>query len=218
MLIQAITNQSNYKIQFPRFTGSPRVATKPIQAAADSFVRSAEKPVFDTIRDIKNYLKINVDKIKDGEIFNTPLTKDGDSLLMAFLHIKPIEEEEEEYESLLYKMEKMPKINYDQKDSMDMTSLEWMMSAENFALLDLMKDKKLTQDPMTHTTYKHIKNPEFRKALVELEGRPFLKFVEHRQEWERETCFVYPGPIQYWGPSSVADRATRTLMLEQGKQ
>ena len=60
--------------------------------------------------------------------------------------------------------------------------------------------------------------PVIRKALVELEGRPFLKFVEHRQEWERETCFVYPGPIQYWGPSSVADRATRTLMLEQGKQ
>ena len=60
--------------------------------------------------------------------------------------------------------------------------------------------------------------PVIRKALVELEGRPFLKFVEHRQEWERGTCFVYPGPIQYWGPSSVADRATRTLMLEQGKQ
>ena len=60
--------------------------------------------------------------------------------------------------------------------------------------------------------------PVIRKALVELEGRPFQKFVEHRQEWERGTCFVYPGPIQYWGPSSVADRATRTLMLEQGKQ
>ena len=60
--------------------------------------------------------------------------------------------------------------------------------------------------------------PVIRKALVELDGAPFKKFVEHRDEWARETCFVYPGPIQYWGPSSVADRATRTLMLEQGKQ
>ena len=60
--------------------------------------------------------------------------------------------------------------------------------------------------------------PVIRKALVDLEGRPYKKFLEHRQEWEENTCFVYPGPIQYWGPSSVADRATRTLMLEQGKQ
>ena len=60
--------------------------------------------------------------------------------------------------------------------------------------------------------------PVIRKALVDLEGRPFKKFLEHRAEWEIETCFVYPGPIQYWGPSVVCDRATRTLMLEQGKQ
>ncbi len=60
--------------------------------------------------------------------------------------------------------------------------------------------------------------PVIRKALVDLEGRPFKKFVEHRKEWEEGTCFVYPGPIQYWGPSVVCDRATRTLMLEQGKQ
>jgi pyrophosphate--fructose-6-phosphate 1-phosphotransferase len=59
--------------------------------------------------------------------------------------------------------------------------------------------------------------PVIRKALVELEGRPFLKFVEHRQEWERETCFVYPGPIQYWGPTEVCDQPTKTLALEQKK-
>ncbi|MBQ6062548.1 MAG: diphosphate--fructose-6-phosphate 1-phosphotransferase [Prevotella sp.] len=60
--------------------------------------------------------------------------------------------------------------------------------------------------------------PVIRKALVDLEGRPYKKFLQYREEWEENTCFVYPGPIQYWGPSSVADRATRTLMLEQGKQ
>ncbi len=199
MQIQAITNRNNYKIQYPRFMGRPKVATKPIQVAADSFVRSAEKPIFGTIRDIKNYLKINVDKIKDGEIFNTPITKDGDSLLMAFLHIKPIEEEEEEYESLLYKMEKMPKINYDQKDSMDMTALEWMMSAENFALLDLMKDKKLTQDPMTHTTYKHIKNPEFRKALVESGVyKPMFETLKNTMEKYSLLKYSLYDRTEYW--------------------
>ena len=57
--------------------------------------------------------------------------------------------------------------------------------------------------------------PVIRKALVELEGKPFKKFAEKRDEWARATCYVYPGPIQYWGPASVCDRTTRTLALEQ---
>ena len=57
--------------------------------------------------------------------------------------------------------------------------------------------------------------PVIRKALVELDGAPFKKFTEKRDEWAKETCYVYPGPIQYWGPASVCDRTTRTLSLEQ---
>ena len=57
--------------------------------------------------------------------------------------------------------------------------------------------------------------PVIRKALVELDGAPFKKFVSVRDEWAKNTCFVYPGPIQYWGPASVCDRTTRTLALEQ---
>jgi len=57
--------------------------------------------------------------------------------------------------------------------------------------------------------------PVIRKALVDLDGRPFKKFVEKRDEWAANTCFVYPGPIQYWGPSEICDRTTRTLALEQ---
>ncbi|MGI6243373.1 MAG: diphosphate--fructose-6-phosphate 1-phosphotransferase [Prevotella sp.] len=56
--------------------------------------------------------------------------------------------------------------------------------------------------------------PVIRKALVELDGAPFKKFVEKRDELARNTCFVYPGPIQYWGPAEVCDRETRTLALE----
>lgn len=59
--------------------------------------------------------------------------------------------------------------------------------------------------------------PVIRKALVELDGKPFRKFAEKRDLWAKETCYVYPGPIQYWGPASVCDRTTRTLALELEK-
>ena len=53
------------------------------------------------------------------------------------------------------------------------------------------------------------------KALVELEGAPFKFFCENRAEWAVETCFTYPGAIQYYGPSEVCDITTRTLALEK---
>ena len=57
--------------------------------------------------------------------------------------------------------------------------------------------------------------PVIRKALVELDGKPYKYFVAHRTRWARETEFVYPGPIQYFGPSEVCDQPTKTLTLEQ---
>jgi len=59
--------------------------------------------------------------------------------------------------------------------------------------------------------------PVIRKALVELDGKPFKTFAAQRETWAKETCYIYPGPIQYWGPSSVCDRPTCTLALEQEK-
>lgn len=59
--------------------------------------------------------------------------------------------------------------------------------------------------------------PVIRKALVELDGKPFKYFEAHRDEWSKETCFVYPGAIQYYGPSEVCDLTTRTLALEKSK-
>ncbi len=59
--------------------------------------------------------------------------------------------------------------------------------------------------------------PVIRKALVELDGAPFKYFESQRDVWARKTSFVYPGPIQYFGPSEVCDRCTMTLALEQGK-
>lgn len=59
--------------------------------------------------------------------------------------------------------------------------------------------------------------PVIRKALVDLNGKPFKEFASHREEWCRNTCFVYPGPIQYFGPTEVCDQPTMTLKLEQSK-
>ncbi|MBQ8796628.1 MAG: diphosphate--fructose-6-phosphate 1-phosphotransferase [Oscillospiraceae bacterium] len=58
--------------------------------------------------------------------------------------------------------------------------------------------------------------PVIRKALVELEGKPFTYFAERRAQWAQDTCYVYPGAIQYFGPSEVCDTTTVTLALEQG--
>jgi diphosphate-dependent phosphofructokinase len=62
----------------------------------------------------------------------------------------------------------------------------------------------------------HMK-PVIQKALVELDGEPFKFFAANRKKWAEETCFVYPGPIQYFGPSSVCDQPTMTLKLEKSK-
>ena len=59
--------------------------------------------------------------------------------------------------------------------------------------------------------------PVIRKALVELEGKPFKYFEAHREEWAVGTCYLYPGAIQYYGPASVCDITTRTPALEKGE-
>ena len=57
--------------------------------------------------------------------------------------------------------------------------------------------------------------PVIRKALVELDGKPFKSFAAKRDGWAKNTEYIYPGPIQYWGPTEVCDLPTKTLILEQ---
>ena len=59
--------------------------------------------------------------------------------------------------------------------------------------------------------------PVIKKALVELDGKQFKYFEAHRDEWAVETSYVFPGAIQYYGPTEVCYITTRTLALEQGK-
>ena len=58
-------------------------------------------------------------------------------------------------------------------------------------------------------------HPVIKKALVDLAGRPFKEFASHREEWARETEYVFPGPIQYFGPSELCDKPTKTFQLEK---
>ena len=59
--------------------------------------------------------------------------------------------------------------------------------------------------------------PVIRKALVELDGKPFQYFAAHRDEWAENTCYTFPGAIQYYGPAEVCDLTTRTLALEKAE-
>jgi len=58
--------------------------------------------------------------------------------------------------------------------------------------------------------------PVIQKALVRLDGAPFKFFASVRENWaDDKTSYIYPGPVQYYGPTEVCDQPTRTLMLEQ---
>lgn len=57
--------------------------------------------------------------------------------------------------------------------------------------------------------------PVIQKALVRLEGSPFQRFVAKRADWAINTQYVFPGPIQYFGPAEVCDQPTKTLQYER---
>ena len=60
--------------------------------------------------------------------------------------------------------------------------------------------------------------PVIKKALVELDGPVFRALADHREKWALNDCYIFPGAIQYFGPSSVCDATTLTLQLEQEKK
>jgi pyrophosphate--fructose-6-phosphate 1-phosphotransferase len=60
-----------------------------------------------------------------------------------------------------------------------------------------------------------VMKPVIQKALVRMDDAPFKAFAAQREDWAIHTSYVYPGPIQYWGPASVCDATTKTLQLEK---
>jgi pyrophosphate--fructose-6-phosphate 1-phosphotransferase len=61
-----------------------------------------------------------------------------------------------------------------------------------------------------------LMKPVIQKALVKLDDKPFKEFAKNRAEWSIKTSYVFPGPIQYFGPSEVCDATTKTLQFERG--
>ncbi len=69
---------------------------------------------------------------------------------------------------------------------------------------------------MMNIEHRHGKDvPVIRKALVDLKARPFQEFASRRAAWGRGVEYIYPGPIQYFGPKEVCDQPSMTLRLEQ---
>ena len=60
--------------------------------------------------------------------------------------------------------------------------------------------------------------PVIQKALVRLDGPVFAKLEQHREEWALNDRYLFPGAVQYFGPSSVCDITTVTLQLERAKE
>ena len=68
---------------------------------------------------------------------------------------------------------------------------------------------------MMNMEHRHGKDvPVIKKALVDLEGKPFQTLAANREAWAKGVEFRYPGPIQYFGPAEVCDQPTQTLALE----
>jgi pyrophosphate--fructose-6-phosphate 1-phosphotransferase len=60
--------------------------------------------------------------------------------------------------------------------------------------------------------------PVIQKALVRLDDAPFAAFAKARESWAAADDYVFPGPIQYFGPAAVTDAPTRTLRLESARR
>ena len=60
--------------------------------------------------------------------------------------------------------------------------------------------------------------PVIQKALVDLKGKPFKELVKNRDKWAVTESYIFPGPIQYFGPAVVTDMTTKTLQYERIKK
>jgi diphosphate-dependent phosphofructokinase len=79
---------------------------------------------------------------------------------------------------------------------------EWTAGGVPLTMMMNMEDRKGTRKPV------------IAKSLVDIDGAPFKAFAAQREKWGVETDYVFPGPIQYFGPDEVCNRTTETLRLE----
>jgi len=69
---------------------------------------------------------------------------------------------------------------------------------------------------MMNVERRHGKDkPVIQKALVDLKGKPFKELVKNRNKWAQTESYIFPGPIQYFGPAAITDMTTKTLKYEK---
>ncbi len=122
-----------------------------------------------TLDDIINYLDTHERENDNwGFIFNEPVTKDGETLLMALAHVKPTSENIDKYKDLVERMIKMKYINYNQSDSLNIPLIDHIINSENELLLAAASNTgQLIYTPELENTFNRIKNPEFKRLVLE---------------------------------------------------
>lgn len=106
--------------------------------------------------------------------FSIPVDEDGNTLLMYIADIPCDAENEYEYEQIIKTLKSIPDIDYEQQDKFGITFLEKVINSENFELLNLMKNKKMTYNPMLDFAYNGVQNQDFKEELKKIK----LKFPE----------------------------------------
>lgn len=66
----------------------------------------------------------------------------------------------------------------------------------------------------TFEVRKGKETPVIEKHLVDLAGPVFKEFKEKRKKWAVEDDYIYPGPIQYFGPAELVNSVTLSMELE----
>ena len=161
----------------------------------DGFFVSAEDmlpidSVVCTFNDINNYLMEHMTELGGGKIFNKPVTKDGESLLMALAHVQPDKDNIDSYIKLVKSMLKMPSIDYNQKDSMDIPFIAHVLNSQNkilFAAVTGCKDLKY--DPSLEFEFNSITDPEFKELVLKT---PIFENLENKGY---EKIFGKPNPM-----------------------
>lgn len=120
-----------------------------------------------SLDDINNYLTDHYADIDKGKIFNKPVTKDKESLLIALTHIQPNEKNTESYIKLINNMLKLKYIDYNQKDSMGIPAIAHVLNSQNKILfLAFTNCANLRYEPNLENEFKNITDPEFKDLVV----------------------------------------------------
>ena len=86
--------------------------------------------------------------------------------------------------------------------NLTLAPLEWQIGAVPLTSLMHMQARK------------GVEKPVIQKALVDLQGKAFNYLRSHREKWIVEDAYLFPGPIQFFGPSSLCDSVPLSLSLE----